>query len=70
MSMSPASAIRARYKAVCQWTAENRKDIILAILLFLVAMLGFALGYLTNREAQHTPIIIERCGLTNGESSR
>ena len=40
---------------------ENRKNIILGLLLFLIASLSFGLGYLVNREFTHAPIIIEKC---------
>ena len=37
----------------------RRKEIILAITIFLVASLSFGLGYLANREFSHSPIIIQ-----------
>ncbi|MBI4094597.1 MAG: hypothetical protein HY435_00170 [Candidatus Liptonbacteria bacterium] len=37
-----------------------RKEIIFAIIIFLVASTSFALGYLANREFNHAPIIIEK----------
>ena len=38
-----------------------RKEIIFAMIIFLVASLSFGLGYLANREFNHAPIVIEAC---------
>ena len=47
------------------WIKEHEKQIKISLLIFLIATLSFGLGYLTNREFNHAPIIIERCsGLT------
>jgi hypothetical protein len=40
---------------------QYRKEIIFALIIFLVASLSFGLGYLANREFTHAPIIIEKC---------
>jgi len=40
---------------------QYRKEIIFALIVFLVASLSFGLGYLANREFNHAPIIIEKC---------
>lgn len=40
------------------WNTK-KKEIILAITIFLVASLSFGLGYLANREFNHSPIIIQ-----------
>jgi Na+/H+ antiporter NhaC len=40
---------------------ENQKNIFIALLIFLIATLSFGLGYLTNREFTHSPIVIEKC---------
>jgi len=40
---------------------ERKKIIDLIFIIFIVATLSFGLGYLTNREFSHAPIIIERC---------
>lgn len=37
-----------------------KKEIIFALIIFLVATLSFGLGYLANREFNHAPIIIEK----------
>lgn len=39
--------------------SRHKKEIIFAVIIFLVATISFALGYLANRELNHTPIIIE-----------
>jgi len=43
------------------WIIENRKDIIIFLLIFLMCSISFGLGYLVNREFNHAPIIIEKC---------
>jgi hypothetical protein len=42
------------------WIANHKKEIIFALIIFLVASLSFGLGYLANREFTHPPIIIEK----------
>ncbi len=37
-----------------------RKELIFALIIFLVASISFGLGYLANREFNRTPIIIEK----------
>jgi len=39
----------------------RRKEFVLGGVVFVVATLGFALGYLLNRESSHAPIILEQC---------
>ena len=39
----------------------RRREIILGIIIFLVASLSFGLGYLSNKELTHNPIVIEKC---------
>lgn len=48
-------------KRVKEWAVNHQRDVILFALLFLVTSLSFGLGYLTNREFNHAPIIIEQC---------
>ena len=38
-----------------------RKELIFALIVFLVASLSFGLGYLANRGFNHAPIVIEKC---------
>ncbi|MBI4993914.1 hypothetical protein HZC33_03115 [Candidatus Wolfebacteria bacterium] len=40
---------------------ENKQAIIIGLLIFLVATLSFGLGYLSNREFNRAPIVIEKC---------
>ncbi|MEK7566357.1 MAG: hypothetical protein AAB494_01635 [Patescibacteria group bacterium] len=40
---------------------ERKKVIDLFFIIFIVGTLSFGLGFLTNREFSHAPIIIERC---------
>ncbi len=45
------------------WVIFYKKEIIFAVVIFLVATINFALGYLANREFNHAPIVIEKCEL-------
>jgi len=45
---------------VNNWIIKYRKEIIFAVIIFLVAALSFGLGYIANREFTHAPIIIEK----------
>jgi hypothetical protein len=42
------------------WFIFHKKEVVFATIIFLVAALSFALGYLANREFNHAPIIIEK----------
>ena len=42
------------------WFLNHKKEIIFALIIFLVASLSFGLGYLANREFSRAPIIIEK----------
>jgi hypothetical protein len=44
-----------------EWGVKNKKEIILAILIFFVSTIGFGLGFLTAQESSITPIVIEQC---------
>ncbi len=39
----------------------HTREIVLVVVTFFVASLSFGLGYLSNREFNHAPIIIEKC---------
>jgi len=45
------------------FTGTHKKEIVFVLIIFLVATLSFGLGYLANRELNHSPIIIEKCSL-------
>ena len=49
-----------RFEKFKEWTRIYRKEIVFAVIIFLVVALSFGLGYLANREFSHAPIIIER----------
>lgn len=53
--------IKENYYFLKNWINENKKDILLVVLIFLIAFLSFGFGYLTNREFTHAPIIIQKC---------
>ena len=38
-----------------------QKKLLMGFVLFLVASLSFGLGYLANREFNHSPIVIQNC---------
>ena len=42
------------------WASYRRKELIFALIIFLVASISFGLGYLANRELNHAQIIIEK----------
>ncbi|KKW46343.1 MAG: hypothetical protein UY96_C0006G0015 [Parcubacteria group bacterium GW2011_GWB1_56_8] len=42
------------------WVLFYKKEVVFALIIFLVASLSFGLGYLANREFNHAPIIIEK----------
>ena len=44
-----------------EWISQHKREIVFALIIFLVASLSFALGYLANREMNRAPIIIEKC---------
>jgi len=43
-----------------EWINKYRKELVFALIIFLVATLSFGLGYLANREFNHAPIVIEK----------
>jgi len=47
-------------KRIADWIIFYRKEAIFGIIIFLTAFLSFGLGYLANREFNHSPIIIEK----------
>jgi len=49
---------------------EKRKMLIFGAIIFLVASLSFAAGYLANRELDHSPIIIEQGSQAPKENPR
>ena len=46
-----------------EWLLRYRKELIVALAIFLISTTSFALGYLTARDAR-APIIIEACNNT------
>ena len=48
------------------WVLFHKKEVVFAVIIFLVASLSFALGYIANREFNRTPIIIEKCSNLSG----
>ncbi len=48
-------------KRIRNWIIFYEKEVIFGTVIFLTASLSFGLGYLSNREFNHAPIIIEKC---------
>ncbi|MEK7657913.1 MAG: hypothetical protein AAB366_01825 [Patescibacteria group bacterium] len=45
------------------WLIKHQKELLYVFLAILIVSLSFGLGYLTNREFNHAPIIIEKCAV-------
>jgi hypothetical protein len=43
------------------WIELHKKEALFCGIIMLTATLSFGLGYFTNREFNHAPIIIEQC---------
>ena len=41
------------------WLVDNRKDVVLFVVFFLVSVISFSLGYLVANQTERVPIIIE-----------
>ncbi len=41
------------------WILFHKKELVLFMIIFIVAVISFGLGYLANREYNHAPIIIQ-----------
>ena len=52
--------IEEKVQRLREWATLHKREIILALIIFLVATLSFGLGYLANRELNHAPIVIEK----------
>ncbi|HUZ92376.1 MAG TPA: hypothetical protein VNG29_00050 [Candidatus Paceibacterota bacterium] len=42
------------------WILWRKKEIVFGTVVALVAIVSFGLGYLANRESNHSPIVIEK----------
>ena len=51
--------LEERLRRLKEWATLHKRELALALIIFLVATLSFGLGYLANRELNHAPIIIE-----------
>jgi hypothetical protein len=52
--------LNKRFQRFRDWVLFHKKEVIFALIIFVVATLSFGLGYLANREFNHAPIIIEK----------
>jgi len=53
--------LQEKITEIKEWLNENKRDVIIGLLIILTATLSFGLGYLANREFTRSPIIIEKC---------
>lgn len=51
------------FKKAKVFLEENRKDVTLAFIVFLISMLSFAIGYMVATHQQKEPLRIEEIGL-------
>ncbi len=42
------------------WILFHKRELVFALIIFLVATISFGLGYLANREFNHVPIVIKK----------
>ena len=49
-----------KFDQIVNWYRYYQKELTFALIIFLVALLSFGLGYLANRENNHAQIIIEK----------
>lgn len=54
--------IKEQLSKLRDWLIFYKKEVVFALIIFLVATISFGLGYLANRELNHAPIIIEKAG--------
>lgn len=47
------------------WLEFYKKEVFFSAIIFAVASVSFAAGYLANREFTHAPIVIEACSSGN-----
>lgn len=59
MQATPRQGGAASY-GMKDWLTENKKNITLFIIFFLVSTISFALGYLSAKENSRADIIIEK----------
>lgn len=60
MSTGVAARISDCRARAGEWYAYHKKELVFGAIIFVVATLSFGLGYLSNRELNHAPIVIER----------
>ena len=51
---------KEHFARVEDWYRYYQREVIFVIIVFIVALLSFGLGYLANRETNHAQIIIEK----------
>ena len=52
--------VKEKFTRLKEWAVFHKRELVLALIIFLVATLSFGLGYLANRELNHAPIVIEK----------
>jgi len=48
--------------ALYHYLTSHQRQVLFGAIIFLTASMGFGLGYLADRQFNHAPIIIEKCG--------
>ncbi|MEK7612226.1 MAG: hypothetical protein AAB407_02705 [Patescibacteria group bacterium] len=44
------------------WLQQHKQIVLLFVIVFLLVVLSFGLGFLAGSETEHAPIIIEKAG--------
>jgi hypothetical protein len=52
-----------------KWLGLHKKEVLFGAAIFFASSLSFALGYIANREYDHSPIIIQACSNVSHDSS-
>ena len=52
--------MHAKLENIKNWIEFHKKEVIFAVIIFVVAAVSFGFGYLANHEYNHAPIIIKR----------
>ena len=59
LDMSTLKQFKDFGRGLTEGAIAHRRELILVLILFLVSLFSFGLGYLTHREFSQVPIVIE-----------
>ena len=51
--------MKSMFERIKEWTIKHQDDIILVVGVILISLLSFAAGYITAKQQEKEPIIIE-----------